>query len=106
MTPQLAGAFAELLAGGAPGRDQQPLGADALQGLFAQVTTGLAGERPLIWIVEDLQFAGELTRQVLSWLANLISEHRVLLVLTARPGLPPEFLANLQRSATIEAESL
>ena len=50
---------------------------------------GLAAEKPLLWVVEDLHFADAERRKLLLSLARAVEGHRVLLLLTTRPGRRP-----------------
>ncbi len=88
-SPTLVHAFAAL-ATGLPAPVEAPhLGPDAVQTSFVHLARGLAAERPTIWIVEDLHFAGDDTRALVFALARAVAGHRLLLLATSRPTVPP-----------------
>jgi tetratricopeptide (TPR) repeat protein len=78
-----------------PREGLEPLEGDAIFALFVHLMHGLAAERPLVWILEDLQFAGPDSRRIILSLARALVGHRVLLVGTTRPGLPESELGLL-----------
>ncbi|MHC4858905.1 MAG: serine/threonine-protein kinase, partial [Planctomycetota bacterium] len=97
VTPDLVTAFAALVK-----REPVPEGApeisgDALHAVFCHLLRGLAREKPLLWVVEDLHFAEPDSRALLLSMARAVEGHRVLLLLTTRPGVPQEELAHLSR---------
>ncbi|MHC4473817.1 MAG: ATP-binding protein, partial [Planctomycetota bacterium] len=97
VTPVLIPAFAALLRGEPPPEGKEPLTKDSIQTVFVHATRALAGERPTVVLIEDLHFAPEEGRAMVASLALAVPEHRILLVGTARPGLPEEWTANLER---------
>jgi tetratricopeptide (TPR) repeat protein len=94
--PALAPAFDALMRGDVAAEGAQPLTPDALKTGFVQVTRGLAKARTTIVAIDDLQFAPDAGRALFASLAMGLPGHRVLLVGTARPGLPREWLAELE----------
>jgi tetratricopeptide (TPR) repeat protein len=96
-TPALVPAFAALLRGEPTPEASEPLTKDSLQTVFVHATRALAEERPTVIVIEDLHFAPQEGRALLAALAHAISEHRVLLIGTARPPLPDEWVSNLDR---------
>ena len=74
-----------------------PLTKDSLQTVFVHVTRALAKRRPIVVLIEDLHFAPEDGRALFASLALAAPDHRILLIGTARPGLPEEWLARLER---------
>jgi len=96
-TPLLVPAFAALLRGEPPPKGTEPLSKESLQTAFVEATRALARDRPTVVLVDDLHFAPEEGRALLMALALAIPGHRVLLVGTARPGLPAEWTAGLDR---------
>ncbi len=96
-TPLLVPAFDAVLRGDAPPEDAQPLTSDSLKTVFVHATRALGRERPTVIVIDDLHFAPEEGRALFASLAAAVPDHRVLLVGTARPGLPTDWLANLQR---------
>jgi tetratricopeptide (TPR) repeat protein len=95
--PLLVDAFAALLRGEPPPPDAVPLTRESLQTVFIEATRALAAERPTILLVDDLQFAPAEGRALLAALAMAVPHHRILLLVTARPGLPAGWLAELER---------
>ena len=93
----LVPAFAALLRGDSLPRGGEPLSRDALASLFVRVTGKLASERPVVVLIDDLHFAPEQGRNLFAALALAVPEERVLLVGTARPGLPRDWVAGLDR---------
>jgi len=96
-TPILVAPFAALLTGalGQPGAEGLP--ADAVHAVFCHLARGLAAERPLVWIVEDLHFGTADSRALLVSLARIAHDQRLLLIATSREGLPAEEQAHLDR---------
>ena len=97
--PSLAKPLSALLRHERPAEGSPSLAGDALHAALCHLMHGLASEKPLIWIVEDLHSASEDSRKVLLSLARALTGHRVLLLATTRPGLPAEFCAGLARVA-------
>ncbi|MEM9291923.1 MAG: protein kinase [Acidobacteriota bacterium] len=91
-TPQLAPAFAALLAGLPPPTGSEPLSPDAVHALFRQLARSLSSDGPILWLLDDLHFAGAAARARLASVAAVVGELPILLVVSARPGLPPEDL--------------
>jgi tetratricopeptide (TPR) repeat protein len=90
-------AFAALLRGEPAPADAAPLERDSIQTMFRNVTRALAHERPTIVMIDDLHFAPAEGRALFAALAQEIADGRVLLVGTARRGLPEEWLADMER---------
>jgi tetratricopeptide (TPR) repeat protein len=97
VTPILIPAFAALLRGEPPPKGEEALTKDSIQTVFVHATRALAAERPTVVLIEDLHFAPEEGRAMLASLALAVPEHRILLVGTTRPGLPEDWVANLER---------
>jgi tetratricopeptide (TPR) repeat protein len=95
--PEVVEAFAALLRNQTPHLVGNALGGDAPHAMLCGVMRSLARERPLIWIVEDLHFAQKDSRALALSLARAVEGHRVLLVLTTRPGIADEELAHFRR---------
>lgn len=93
-TPLLAPAFAAHLRGHAPPAHIVPLTRDLLRTAFLNATRALAAERPTIVAIDDLHLAAEEDRRLFLDLASGIAESRVLLIATARPGLPETWMAD------------
>jgi tetratricopeptide (TPR) repeat protein len=106
VTPGLIPAFAALLRGEPSPRDEEPLTKDSLQMVFIHATRALAGELPAIVLMEDLHFAPEEGRAMFAALALAVPEHRILLVGTARPGVPEDWRANLERLDQVDRMEL
>jgi hypothetical protein len=97
VTPLLIPAFAALLKGDATPEGAEPLTKDSLQTVFVHATRALAAERPTVVLIDDLHFAPEEGRALFASLALALPGHRILLVGTSRPGLPEEWVSNLER---------
>jgi tetratricopeptide (TPR) repeat protein len=95
--PALIPAFAALLRDDPPPEGKELLTKDSRQTVFVQATRALAKERPTVVLIEDLHFAPEEGRGLFASLALSVPDHAVLLVGTARPGLPEDWRANLER---------
>ncbi|MHC5052198.1 MAG: ATP-binding protein, partial [Planctomycetota bacterium] len=97
VTPSLVPAFAGVLKHESPPTGSEPLGGEALQAVCVHLMRALAEERALVWVLDDLHFAPRESRDVVLALARAVEGHRVLVVATARPGVPDEELANFSR---------
>ncbi|MHC4861225.1 MAG: serine/threonine-protein kinase [Planctomycetota bacterium] len=97
VTPVLIPAFAALLRGEPPPEGKEPLTKDSIQTVFVHATRVLAEEHPTVVLIEDLHFAPEEGRALFASLALAVPDHRILLVGTARPGIPEDWRANLER---------
>jgi serine/threonine-protein kinase len=100
-TPLLIPGFAAFLRDDLPPAGSQPLSRESIQTAFVNLTRGLAAERPVIVVIDDLHFAPEDGRALFAALAHAGPGHRILLVGTARPGLPAEWTAGLSRLAHV-----
>lgn len=106
VTPRLVPGFAALVQHQSPPPGAEPLTQDALHACFVHLMKALAAEKPLLWIVEDLQFAQPDSRKVVLSLARALEGHRVLLLATGRPGVPEEEMANFSRLPFFRKEGL
>ncbi|HEX5136597.1 MAG TPA: tetratricopeptide repeat protein [Planctomycetota bacterium] len=95
--PLLVPAFSALLRGEPPPPGAVPLTKESLQAVFVEATRSLAAERPTVLLIDDLQFAPAEGRALLMSLAIAAAPLRVLLLVTARPGLSEAWLAELER---------
>ncbi|MDJ0522794.1 MAG: tetratricopeptide repeat protein [Planctomycetota bacterium] len=105
-TPTLAPAFAAILQHTTPPASAAPVSGDALTALTVYVMRGLAEERPLLWVVDDLHFAGPDSRKVVLGLARAVEGHPVMLLVTARPGVPDAEWAHFDRLPTVHRRLL
>ncbi|MHC5012669.1 MAG: ATP-binding protein, partial [Planctomycetota bacterium] len=96
-TPVLIPAFAALLKGEPPPEGKEALTKDSLQTVFVHATRGLAAERPTVVSIDDLHFAPEEGRALFASLALAAPGHRILLVGTLRPGVPQDWIADVER---------
>ncbi len=95
--PSLVASFATSVKhDAAPGR-APPVPHDALHAVLVEFMRGLAAERPLLWIVEDLHFAGVAAHRRALSMARGVAGHRVCLLLTTRPGRRGMEMAHLGR---------
>ncbi len=95
VTPTLVDAFAALIQHEVPPDDAEPLSGEALQSVLVHLMRALAADRPTVWVVDDLHFASQESRGILLALARAVEDHRVLLVVTARPGVGLEDFSRL-----------
>lgn len=95
--PRLIPTFAALLRGEGAAPDAEPLTKDSLHAAFVHVTRSLAAERPTIVLVDDLHFAPAEGRSLFAALAVAVAGHRILLIGGARPGLPVDWTASIDR---------
>lgn len=58
----------------------------AIQEAVAAILTVHAGSRPVVVLLEDAHWADEASRSVLEELADLVSGHPLMVIVTARPG--------------------
>jgi serine/threonine protein kinase/tetratricopeptide (TPR) repeat protein len=106
ITPGLIASFAAFLRGDAPPQGAEPLTKASLQTAFAHVTRALAADLPTIVLIDDLHFAPEEGRALFLALALAVAGHRVLLVGTARPGIPEAWTTDLGRLPHAERMTL
>ena len=104
--PRLVPGFDAVLRGEPPPPGALALTNDSLATAFVEATRALAAERPTIVLVDDLHFAPEEARGLFLSLALAAPGHRVLLVGTARPGLPGDWLVNVTRCDHVTALDL
>ncbi|GAA4685281.1 LuxR family transcriptional regulator [Pseudonocardia yuanmonensis] len=91
--------------GGAPQVVPHPLDA------AGRVLLGLAADRPVLLVVEDVQWADRATRDLLSYLTAIMMDARLLVVVTHRegggsPGLDELGLGGLRRHPRVRAVPL
>jgi len=96
VTPSLVPTFAAHLKHEGPPTGAEPLQGAAMQSVFVHLMRALAAEKPTIWIVDDLHFAPQESRDVLLAMARALEDHPVLLVATARPGADVSDLGRLE----------
>jgi tetratricopeptide (TPR) repeat protein/predicted Ser/Thr protein kinase len=97
VTPTLVPAFAALIQHDTTPTGAEPLHGDALHAVVCHLMQALAAEKPTIWMLDDLHFAPSESRQLALSMARAVGRHRVLLILTARPGLAEEDLTHFSR---------
>ena len=106
---ELAPAFVAMVRHEGTPDGSAPLSRGSLAAVLVRVLRGLAAQRPVIWIVEDLHFADANARALVLSLARTLADTPALLLVTTRPGLDAtelEQLAKLPRFGRIELESL
>lgn len=69
--------------------------------LFCQLAKSLAAEKPVVWVIEDLHFAGQGGWELLLALARIAQDRRLLLVATSRPDAAAERLPALTKLAAL-----
>ncbi|MHC4859943.1 MAG: serine/threonine protein kinase, partial [Planctomycetota bacterium] len=97
VTPALVPAFAALVRHDSPPSGIEPLGGDAIHTVMCHLLRALSEEKPLVWVVDDLQFAEPDNRMIVLSMARAVRDHRALLVVAARPELPEGELAHFSR---------
>jgi tetratricopeptide (TPR) repeat protein len=95
--PGFAPAFAALARHEVPPPGAPHLGAEALDAVLCQLFRALADERPTLWIVDDLHFAPPESRRMVLALARVAFRREALMLVTMRPELPDEELAEFAR---------
>lgn len=95
--PILASAFAALLRDEPPPSNVGSIDTRALQTAFVRVAQSMAQERPTIVMIDDLHFATDSGRATFAALVAAVPGHRILLVGSARPDLPADWLGALGR---------
>jgi tetratricopeptide (TPR) repeat protein/predicted Ser/Thr protein kinase len=86
VTPGLVPAFAALIKHESPPAGAEPVSGGALHAIVVHLMRALAAEKPTVWVVDDLQFASQESRDLLLAMARAVEDHRVLLVAASRPG--------------------
>ena len=102
----IATAFAALLRHDAAPPGAERIQGDALNAVGVHLMRALSAEKPTLWIIEDLHFAPEEGRAVTLAMARALRPHRVLLVITARPGVPEKDLSALTKLEGFQRLSL
>jgi len=97
VTPSLVSGFSALVTQSGPPPDGHALSWEGFMAVCVHLMQALAEERPLLWMIDDLHFAPKESRDVALAMARAVAGRKVLLVVTARPGLPEEELAHLGR---------
>lgn len=108
-TPDLVASFAAYLKDLPAPAGLDPLEEPAVRTLYAHLVQALSRERPLVWVVDDLQFASREDLFIVLGIARVLRGERALLVLTSRAALPAplaEELGRLDRVNTITLEPL
>lgn len=98
---ELARLFPELGAVDAP---PAPSGHVRLFEAFSHVVAQLAAERPVLLVLEDLQWADEMSLRLLAFVARRIQDRRVLVLTTVREEESPPLLE--QALAELDAQGL
>jgi DNA-binding CsgD family transcriptional regulator/tetratricopeptide (TPR) repeat protein len=103
LLPELAAREADIQAGGDADATAQVRLFELLLGVFQR----LAHRRPLVLVVEDVQWADRSTRELLGFLARALRDEPVLLMVTVRSEAggatsPRAFLAELERDDGVE----
>jgi tetratricopeptide (TPR) repeat protein len=106
VTPSLIPAFAALMKHASLPTGADPLPGEAVNAVCVHLMRALAAGRPLIWIIENLDFAPKESRETVLALARAVEDHRVLLVPTARPGIGEDTLAHLSRLENFQRRRL
>ncbi len=96
-TPLLLPSFAAFLAGTEPPQGADALSVESIRTLLVELTRALAAEGPLVLVLDDLHFATDEGRAIFRSIAAVAATSPVLLVGTARPGLPGRFVDEVVR---------
>ncbi len=96
-TPGLAPSYAAFLRGEPAPEGQEPLTRESMLTLSVHLARGLAAERPVVLLLDDLHLAPEDGRALFAALAMGAAGHRLLVLGTAHPGLPAAWLGSLER---------
>ncbi|MHC4952937.1 MAG: serine/threonine-protein kinase [Planctomycetota bacterium] len=93
--PALVPAFASVVTQSGPRPGGEALTWNGFIAMCVHLLQALAAEQPLLWLVDDLHFAPKESRDLVLALARAVAGRPVLLVVTARPGLPDDEMAHL-----------
>ncbi|MDY7093078.1 MAG: protein kinase [Acidobacteriota bacterium] len=96
-TPRMVPGFVALLTGANLPPGATPLNSDAVQAVFIYLTSVLAADRTLIWVVDDLHHGSAEGLTLFATLAHQAAELPMLLIGTVQPGEVEEELGSLQR---------
>jgi tetratricopeptide (TPR) repeat protein len=97
VTPSLIPGFGSLVTqSGSPAEDE-PITWGAFTTACVHLLRSLSEERPLLWMIDDLHFAPQESRDLVLALARAVAGKRALIIITSRPGLPEQELAHLGR---------
>ncbi len=96
-TPLLVPAFAALLRGEPAPADAMALTPESLRTLFVSLARALAADAPLVLVVDDLHFATDEGRALFQAVALAVEGSPLMLVGTARPGLPAKWVDAVTR---------
>ncbi len=97
VTPSLVPAFVALVKHESPPTGADPMQGDALHAVCTHMIHALAEEKPTLWVIDEMHFAPEESRKLVLSLARAVRDHRILLLVTARPGLGEDELAHFSR---------
>jgi predicted ATPase len=106
VTPSLAPAFAAVVKHEQPPEGTAVLQRDSLHAVLCHLMRGLAAEKPLLWVVDDLHFAEPDARKAVISIGRAVEDQRALLVVTTRPELVEEDVTHLSRLGDFERISL
>lgn len=102
LTRRLARSFLALLQQPGADPDEPQLSDDQLHALLSELATGLARERPVLWVVDDLHRGDPRSERTLLRLSRIAEEHPLLLIATLRPPLTKALAqAALERTSTL-----
>jgi len=82
------------------------VGGDALATASGVMLRALAEELPTLWIFDDLHDAPAAALRHFEAMARVAANHRILIVATARPGLPDRITEQLARTGRLTRMSL
>src|SRR5204863_706339 len=99
-------AFTAMLRGDPSATGAEPLTPEALQNVVGQLLASLSSQRPTIVLLDDLHHAPAQGLALFAALAVSVSARRVMLIGTARHGLPEEWTASLSRLGQTERITL
>jgi tetratricopeptide (TPR) repeat protein len=105
-TPLLVPGFTSLVRQSGASTDGEAISWGAFMAVCVHLMRSLAEERPLLWMIDDLHFAPQESRDLVFALARAVVGHRALIVVTSRPGLPEDELAHLSRLEHFERFTL
>lgn len=95
--PTLVDPFAAVLRRETTPDPARSLRGEALSAAMVELVRGMAREKPVVWVVDDLHFSESSSRATVLAMARGLEEHHVLLLVTARPDLPDEDVSHLTR---------
>ena len=98
----VAPSFDAFVRGETPPEGSPVLQPASVRTCFVRVLRSIAAERPTILLVDDLHFASQEALDLFLSLTLAVPDHPVLIIGTMRPGVSPQWLANVSVHAHVQ----